>query len=67
VPSRGGSNVPESPKGCKEKRPPQGNITGGRRSRTPSSRSSTGPPRETRVERPDRSPAPRSLPLHPAR
>lgn len=46
---------------------PHGNFTGGRRRRTPSSRSSTGPPRETGEGRPGRSPAPRSLPPRPAR
>jgi hypothetical protein len=42
-------------------------ITGGRRPRTPSSRSSGGSPRGTGGGRPDRSPAPRSPPPRPAR
>jgi len=44
-----------------------GNVTGRRRPRTPSSRSSTGLPQESGEEPRDRSPSPRSLPLHPAR
>jgi len=52
---------------ARKKRAPPEKITGVRLRRTPSSRSSAGPPPEAGEERRDRSPAPRSPPPRPAR